>query len=205
MDARVAINQLLDDSETRLYGHVSTDRGGPTHSGITQKTYDNWRLAYGLPMRSVQYLTPEEMYAIYTYEYWFPAGGGRLPDGLDYAVFQAGVNFGPPQGVKMLQKVLGVTQDGIVGPKTLAAVAAVDKTALIAAFFEEQKARYNLFVQNNPDQIVNLKGWNNRIALAAQFIASHKRTIGLGLALVVTALLVTQNLKTNGAYHGSFI
>ena len=50
---------------------------------------------------------------------------GALPAGLDLEVFDFGVNSGPAESVKTLQRLVGVTQDGSVGPITLAAVATV--------------------------------------------------------------------------------
>lgn len=49
-----------------------------------------------------------------------------LPSGVDYAVFDFGVNSGPVRAVKTLQKVLRVPQDGWIGPQTIQAIAEYD-------------------------------------------------------------------------------
>ena len=41
---------------------------------------------------------------------------GELSAGLDLAVFDFGVNAGPDGAVKSLQKIVGVTADGSIGP-----------------------------------------------------------------------------------------
>nr|WP_234835980.1 glycosyl hydrolase 108 family protein [Sinorhizobium meliloti] len=66
-------------------------------------------------------MSREEAADIYRRSYW-PQCGVDLPPGLDYAVFDFGVNSGPARAVKTLQKVVGVREDGHVGEQTLAAV-----------------------------------------------------------------------------------
>jgi len=47
--------------------------------------------------------------------------GDGLPTGVDLMVFDAAVNQGPKWAAKFLQRALGVKDDGIIGPQTLAA------------------------------------------------------------------------------------
>jgi lysozyme family protein len=93
-----------------------------TKYGITGKTLAAHR---GKPVAAadVRNLTLAEAEAIYQRSYWIQSGGDLLPDGLDYAAFDFGVNSGPATAVKHLQKVVGVAQDGIVGGQTVDAVA----------------------------------------------------------------------------------
>ncbi|WQP10968.1 glycosyl hydrolase 108 family protein (plasmid) [Sinorhizobium meliloti] len=67
-------------------------------------------------------MSREEAADIYRRSYWPQCGVDLLPPGLDYAVFDFGVNSGPARAVKTLQKVVGVREDGHVGEQTLAAV-----------------------------------------------------------------------------------
>jgi lysozyme family protein len=41
---------------------------------------------------------------------------------IRYAVFDAAVNSGPGTSVRWLQEAVGATPDGVLGPKTLAAI-----------------------------------------------------------------------------------
>ena len=45
-----------------------------------------------------------------------------LPAGVDYAVFDFAVNSGPHRAAQFLQRVVGVSDDGRIGPKTIDAV-----------------------------------------------------------------------------------
>ena len=44
-----------------------------------------------------------------------------MPTGTDYCVFDTAINSGPGRAAKFLQEVVGVTADGAIGPRPLAA------------------------------------------------------------------------------------
>ena len=73
-------------------------------------------------------------------------------------VWGSGVN-----GIKIPQRVLGVTQDGIVGPKTLAAVNAQDPRAFFDRIKVEREAFLRRIVERNPSQNRFIRGWLNRL------------------------------------------
>jgi lysozyme family protein len=64
-------------------------------------------------------LTPEAAKDLYYLEFWMPLRCDALPPALAVAVLDAGVNQGRGPAVTMLQEILGVTQDGKIGPITL--------------------------------------------------------------------------------------
>lgn len=104
------------------YSNNKNDPGGPTKYGITHRTLAAHRGVPSVTEAQVKALTLKEAEEIYRRSYWTQSGGDLLPVGLDYAAFDFGVNSGPARAVKSLQKVVGVTQDGIVGGQTVAAV-----------------------------------------------------------------------------------
>lgn len=111
-----------------------SDPGGATNMGITRKTLAAWRRIepwQNLPKTAVQALGRDEAAAIYEAHYWSRVQGADLPAGLDLAVFDYAVNSGPARAIKLLQKLVGTVQDGVVGPKTLAAIAGHDTRRLI--------------------------------------------------------------------------
>ena len=57
----------------------------------------------------------------------------ELPTGVDECVFDYGVNSGVGRAKKVLQRLVGVKDDGALGPLTMAAVARRDPAALINA------------------------------------------------------------------------
>lgn len=106
------------------YVNHPKDPGGATNKGITQATYD----AYLGPRRkrSVLLITDVEVAAIYKSRYWDAVHGDELPAGLDYAVFDFGVNSGPSRAIRYLQNAVGAKADGVWGPATYKAVQACD-------------------------------------------------------------------------------
>ena len=89
------------------------DRGGRTKYGISQKAYPDMDLAN---------LTRAQAMSLYRRDYWDACKCSLLPWPWSLYVFDCAVNQGPKVAVKLMQRVLGVTDDGIIGPKTLAAV-----------------------------------------------------------------------------------
>jgi lysozyme family protein len=101
------------------YSDNPVDPGGPTNFGITLATL---RADPNLTAEDVKKLARAVAREIYRTAYWNRMQCGALPPGLDLEVFDFGVNSGPAESVKTLQGLVGVTQDGSVGPITLAAV-----------------------------------------------------------------------------------
>ena len=102
------------------YVNHPRDPGGATNKGVIQRTYDSYNRQHGRPRKPVKQITDAEVAAIYEANYWKPTGG-KLPIGMDYVAFDAGVNSGPRQGNKWLQRALKVSADGKIGPQTIAA------------------------------------------------------------------------------------
>lgn len=138
------------------------DPGGLTFKGVTQKVYNNYRRAEGLPTRPVTEMTETELQAIYDQRYYRVIQGDRLPAGLDFAVFDFAVNSGPAQAAKELQRVLGVGVDGHIGDETVAAACAKaqeDEEKLIADYC----ARRLSFMKKLKNWKSFKTGWTRRV------------------------------------------
>jgi lysozyme family protein len=57
--------------------------------------------------------------------YWEPVQAANMPPGLDLSMFDDAWNTGVGNASLKLQRVLGVTQDGMVGPNTLGRISEV--------------------------------------------------------------------------------
>lgn len=103
-------------------GHEARDPN-PTNFGVTQNTYDNYRLSVGLPKRAVRLIEMEEVRSIYR-RYWIDARCGLMPRVLAITVFDHAINAGPKEAIRVLQRAIGggLDADGIFGPKTEAAL-----------------------------------------------------------------------------------
>jgi len=76
-------------------------------------------------------LTHDDVYPIYRENYWNRVRGDDLPSGVDWSVFDWGVNSGTSRAAKALQRIAGVEQDGGIGPMTLQAVLEVEPAEIV--------------------------------------------------------------------------
>ncbi len=134
------------------------DHGGRTSRGITQREYDAFRHIKGMATADVWQASDAEIDAIYHDQYWEP-WGDKFPVGVDYLYFDMAVNAGPHRAVVLLQRALGVADDGHIGVLTLAALAKTDPAALIAMYSDKKRSFYKSL--NQPRFT---RGWLNRVA-----------------------------------------
>lgn len=134
------------------------DPGGATNKGITLATLSDWR---GKPVSKtdVMALTTEEAGVIYRARYWNAVKGDQLPAGVDLAVFDYAVNSGPGRAAKDLQAVLGVVQDGIIGPQTISAVDRAPPKTTIIALCDMRRS----FLRSLSSYGTFGKGWERRV------------------------------------------
>lgn len=167
-----------DEALSRLLVHEGgndddpRDPGGRTSRGILQREWDKWRQTHpGLPS-DVWEAPQDQVVAIYRQKYWDALRCDELPPGVDYAVFDYGVNSGIGRSSKVLQGIVGVTQDGEIGPNTLAAVASSNPKDLVARICDERLS----FLQGLKTWPTFGRGWARRVAevrAVALEMASH--------------------------------
>lgn len=147
------------------YVNHPRDPGGPTNKGITQRTYDAWRVKRGDGPRDVRDITDAEVKAIYRANYWDEVRGDDLPPGVDLVVYDFAVNSGPSRAIRTLQAALGVAADGRIGDQTLAAIKAADDHDAIVA---DICARRLAFMRRLSMWSTFGKGWSARVANVQQ-------------------------------------
>jgi lysozyme family protein len=96
-----------------------------TMHGIIQREYDRYRKSKGLPLQWVKNISTDEQNEIYWTEYWLPHCP-NLSAGLDLSFFNIAVNAGPTRATHLLQRSIGIADDGVYGPATAKAVAAIE-------------------------------------------------------------------------------
>lgn len=111
------------------------DRGGKTNMGITHGTLSRARINGWVPKDvTIETLTREQAETIYRKGYWEPIKGDELPSPIAEIVFDCAINHGVGGAGRLLQRAINsmnlttpLTVDGIIGPKTLAAVARIEE------------------------------------------------------------------------------
>lgn len=103
------------------YSDHSWDNGGKTNMGITIGVLAEW-LGRPATESDVRNLSREVAVKIYEERYWDTIRGDNLPPAIAWIVFDAGVNCGVGASAQILQRAVGATADGKIGPRTIEAV-----------------------------------------------------------------------------------
>lgn len=147
----------FDQAFAAVLGHEGgyvchpADPGGETKFGISKRAHPNL---------DIKALTVDDAKAIYRRDYWGPAGCEAVPECVRLHLFDAAVNSGVKGAVKMLQRAVGETEDGILGPRTLAAVNSMPGARLAARMSGARLA----FMAELPTWPAFGRGWARRIA-----------------------------------------
>jgi lysozyme family protein len=155
-----------DEALRRLLAHEGgytnhpSDPGGPTNFGITIYDYRKY-VKPNATATDVRAMTVGEAKAIYRKRYWDAQRCDELPAGVDYSVFDYGVNSGIGRSGKVLRRVVGLLDTThVVTDEVLRAVAKRDPKALVVAINDERLA----FLKHLKTWPVFGKGWGARVA-----------------------------------------
>jgi lysozyme family protein len=153
----LALSELLKHEG----GYVNNpkDPGGMTNLGVTRAVWESY-VGRESSEKEMRTLTPAQVAPLYKRKYWDAINGDSLPSGLDLCVFDCAVNSGVGRAAKMLQGILGLAQDGSIGPKTLEACNKFSSKDLVDKFC---KARQD-FLESLPTFKTFGKGWTARVA-----------------------------------------
>ena len=135
-------------------------------------------IAVRLPIDSdtIISLTYPQAEAIFRWQFWDRLRCGEMPCRMAVILYDMAVNHGRKWAVKLMQRGLNkfaspkLDVDGLLGPKTLAAIKEHDKSAVHDAIITARKDYYRAIVANNPTQKVFLKGWLNRAADLRRYV-----------------------------------
>ena len=144
------------------YVNHPRDPGKATNMGITIATLRAWR-GTTVTNKDVRNLTQAEALAIYKAQYWDTVRADQLPLGLDYLTFDYGVNSGPARAIKDLQRTVGADADGVIGQKTLDAIASAVRRMGMDGLINAYATRRWNFVQDLSTFSTFGDGWRRRI------------------------------------------
>lgn len=164
-----AVIDTLDRIVGREGGYVDNpvDKGGPTKFGVTLKTLSEWRKGWqkDVTAEDVKALTIQEAKDIYRKAYVEQPGYRIISDPkLFDLVVDSAVNHGHAKATKMIQEALGVTQDGVLGMVTSAALGKVDAGYLYRKAVAARAKFYGRIISSDHSQAVFAAGWMNRLA-----------------------------------------
>lgn len=145
--------KLIDRVLGHEGGYVNDPRdpGGETKWGISKRSY---------PHLDIKNLTREGAIAIYRRDFWDKAKLGQFTLAAAYQFLDGAVNSGIGQASRWLQRSVGVADDGVIGPATLAAMKATDNNDILLRFLG-QRLMFMTDLKNWP---AHGRGWARRIA-----------------------------------------
>lgn len=142
-----AVSHVL--SIEKGYVNDENDPGGETKYGISKRSY---------PHLDIKSLTLSEAEDIYLKDYWEKCNCDKLPWPIAMVVFDTAVNQGVVSAAKMLQRVLKIKEDGIIGPHTITHAIDSDWDDTIKKFTTIRILQYSSIKNWN----IYGEGWTNR-------------------------------------------
>lgn len=146
--------EFTDDKNDRgnwTSGKIGVGELKGTKYGISAMAY---------PDLNIRNLTLDEAKAIYARDYWGKLALERVPPQVRFDIFDTAVNSGISTAAKLLQRAVGVNDDGVIGAKTLAAVARISGDALDKKF-NGQRLLFLAEIKTWPHYG---RGWVRRVA-----------------------------------------
>lgn len=171
------------------YSNHPADPGGPTNFGITIYDYRKY-VKPNATAADVQAMTVAEAKAIYRKRYWDALACDALPAGVDYAVFDYGVNSGIGRPGKVLRRRLGLDDTtSVITEDVIAAARNTDRNKLIIAICDERLT----FLRSLKTWDVFGRGWAARVvevktaalAMAAEQRPSQRKPTNLSTSSAV--------------------
>lgn len=141
--------------------NIKGDNGKQTYAGISRKYHPDW---VGWAYVDRQQTPPADLVRdFYKSEFWDKISGDKLlSQGVAESIYDFGVNADWRVSAKLAQIVVGVTPDGVLGEKSLAALNNSNEQGFKMAFALAKIARYRDIVAKDKTQLKFLMGWINR-------------------------------------------
>lgn len=145
------------------YVNNPNDKWGPTNKGVTLMKFREV-FGNGKTVEDLKRITDEEWETIFRRYFWDLIKGDDIKSQsvanilCDWA-YMSGVGLAS----KRVQRILGVTQDGKIGPKTLNAINKAEARDLFEKIKVARLAHFDAIVRARKNQAVFLRGWKNRV------------------------------------------
>ncbi|MDE6649300.1 MAG: peptidoglycan domain protein [Muribaculaceae bacterium] len=144
-----------------------TDKGGPTLAGVTLTTLQESRTkSQGSRVKVTEAdlakMSYDEWLAILKSLFWDRCNADNIRSQSVANMFVDWVWHSGPLMIRKVQDIFSLRQDGIVGPKTLAALNSAPAESVFNRLKAARERSYHRIVFNRPSQQVNLQGWLNR-------------------------------------------
>lgn len=163
------VNKLVPHILKFEGGYVNDpdDLGGATCKGVCYRTYKLYCSRKKRPVPTIEDLkriSDEEFAYILKSMYWDACRADKIESqSVANAIVDWAWNSGTVTASKEVQKILGVTADGIIGNITLAAINSRSPLPLFGAIQEARKAYIDKICVSRPANRKFMKGWFRRV------------------------------------------
>lgn len=163
--------QTYDEALRRLFAHEGgytnhpADPGGPTNFGITIYDYRKYVLP-GATAADVRAMKLDEAKSIYRAKYWDSQLCDLLEPGVDYAIFDYGVNSGIGRSGRVLRRLLGLPDE--TSEVTQAVVDAANRRPAAELVVDVCAERLRFLRQLKTWPVFG-SGWERRVAEVRDF------------------------------------
>lgn len=156
-----SFNLLMADEGGFKLHKIKGDTGGLTYAGITKKHHPDW-LGWNF-IDEDPIVLHEAVADFYKEQYWDKIRADEYESSyVKELIFNFSVNIGCRSAIKLVQKILGTKEDGIIGKITIKALNQMDPEIFGLKYSIEKISRYATICNNNSVQKKFLLGWVNR-------------------------------------------
>lgn len=158
--------QLFEKAKLKGFANDPDDLGGATMCGVTLATFTDYCRRKGYPrptivrLKAIKY---KEWLEILKTMFWDKWKADQISNESIALILVDWVWGSGKYGITIPQKAIGVTADGIVGPKTIAAVNAKDPKQLFDLIRKERLAYIERICRSRPTNLKYKRGWLNRL------------------------------------------
>ena len=142
------------------------DTGGATKYGVSLKFLRSTNTDINddgtVDRNDVLAVTPEIQKTLFKHNFWDNLNLDGWPARVAIVFYDSSVNAGAKQSVKLLQRALNVSDDGLYGPETKAALMSCDDLATALRLCDERDKFYRSIAKNG-NNAKFLRGWLNRV------------------------------------------
>lgn len=198
----IAYNKYIKPNEGG-YVNDPVDKGGETYAGIARNFHPNWsgwsyidfiKKTKGPIARNAKLPDVQAQVDEFYRAWWDSKLFGQInSQEVANLLFDFNVNSG--SAIKIVQRIVGVTADGAMGPNTIAAINKANPSKLHAELKAARKSLYDSLVAKDPTQQKFYAGWINRLSKFPDLVAVGITGLGIIIAIVGIVVVLSMDSK----------